>query len=113
MKKYLILYHSPASLRASTQKLSREQQAAGMKGWMDWAARCGKNLVDMGSPLGNGKVLRHGTDVTDSRKNAGGYSIIQAENMKAVKSMLKDHPHLNWSPKATIEVHELMQIPGM
>jgi hypothetical protein len=113
MKKYLIIYHAPASLQKAVKKLSPAQQAEGMKIWMDWFAACGSSLTDVGQPLINGKVFRQGSPVTNSKKNVTGYSILQAKNLQEVKSMLKNHPHLMWNKLASIEVHEMMPVPGM
>ena len=113
MKKFLVIYHAPASLQKSINKMSAEQKAEGMKVWMDWFASAGKSLVDYGQPLVNGKVFRQGSAVTNSTKNATGYTILQAKNLQEVKSLLKKHPHIMWSKLATIEVHEMMPMPGM
>jgi hypothetical protein len=113
MKKFLITYHAPASLQKAVKKLSKEQQAEGMKVWMEWFNRCGSNLVDMGQPLANGKTFRQKGPVTNSTKNATGYSIIQAKSLNDAKAMVKNHPHTMWSKQATIEVHEMLPIQGM
>ena len=113
MKKYLIIYHAPASLQKAVKKLSPAQQDEGMKIWMDWFTSCGSNLVDMGQPLANGKVFRQKSPVTNSNKKVTGYSILQAKNLQEVRTRLKNHPHLMWSKLASIEVHEVMPVPGM
>src|ERR1051325_2118103 len=104
MKKFLVIYHAPASLQKSVKKLTPAQKAEGMKVWMDWFKSCGSNLVDMGQPLANGKTFRKGSPVGNSTKNASGYSIIQAKDLNAAKAMMKNHPHTMWSKQASIEV---------
>jgi hypothetical protein len=113
MKKFMVIYHAPASLQKTVKKLSAAQQAEGMKGWMDWFTHCGNNLLEVGQPLANGKTIRKGTPVTNSTKNATGYSVIQAKNLQDAKAMLKRHPHLMWNKQASIEIHEMMPVPGM
>lgn len=114
MKKFLVLYHAPAEAMAQTMNTTPEQQAEGMKMWMNWAQKCGSNLVEMGAPLMNGQQLSPDGAVSNSTRNVSGYSIIQAENMEQAKAMLEGHPHTSgWNKDATIEVHETMEMPGM
>jgi hypothetical protein len=91
-----------------------EQQAEGMKTWMDWAQRCGDKLVDMGAPLMNGQVLAASGKISDSSKDVSGYSILEADSLQDAEKMLEGHPHISgWNKDATIEVHETMPLPGM
>jgi hypothetical protein len=114
MKKFLVLYHAPADAMAQTANATPEQQAEGMKGWMDWAQRAGEHLVEMGAPLVNGQQINPDGTTRSSEKNVCGYSILQAENMDEAKKLLDGHPHTSgWNADASIEVHETMQIPGM
>jgi hypothetical protein len=82
-----------------------------MEQWMAWAKRCGKGLVDMGSPLGNGQKLSK-SGSSPSKNNVVGYSVLQANSMKEAKEMLKNHPHMAWASGCEIEVHESMPLPG-
>lgn len=114
MKKFLVLYHAPVEALQQTMNVPPEQQAKGMEAWMQWAQKCGDNLVEMGAPLMGGQELRHDGSINNSHKNVSGYSILQAENMDAAKSLMEGHPHISgWHPDATIEIHETMAIPGM
>ncbi len=113
MKKFLVIYHAPASLQKAINKMSAEQRSEGMKAWMNWFNSCGSSLVEMGQPLINGKALSKGKSVANSKKNATGYSILQAKDMKEANAILKNHPHTAWSKQASIEVHEMMPIQGM
>lgn len=114
MKKFLVTYHVPASAMAQMANTTPEQQAEGMKQWMDWSARVGDSMVDMGSPLMPGQQLTPGGHATQSDKEFSGYSIIQAEDMNEAKALMDGHPHLNgWNADATIELSETMPMPGM
>ena len=114
MKKFLVLYHVPAEAMQQTMNVTPEQQAEGMKAWMQWMQKCGDKLVDIGSPLINGLQINNNGETKNSDKQVAGYSILQAENMEEVKSLLKGHPHLSgWHPGTTIEVHEARALPGM
>ncbi len=44
---------------------------------------------------------------SEAKSQIAGYSIVQAENMKAVKALLKGHPNF-LLPGGSIEVHELL-----
>lgn len=61
-------------------------------------------IVDLGSPtqtVGGGEP---GSFI-------GGYSFMQADSAQSLHAVLADHPHLGWG--GTIEVLELLEIPGM
>jgi len=110
MKKFIVIYHAPASATEQMANATPEQMQEGMKPWMDWAARCGSGLVDMGTPLGNGqKVSKSGSVPSD--RDVAGYSILQAESMDAAKALLSGHPHLEWDAACEIEVHEALPMP--
>ncbi|PZC46327.1 MAG: YCII-related domain-containing protein [Chloroflexi bacterium] len=110
MPNYVVIYHANESAMEQMSGATPEQMAEGMKPWMDWAAKCGDGLVDMGTPLGGGQRLsQSGSAASD--KGVVGYSILQAENMDAAKALLAGHPHLGWNVGCDIEVHESFAIP--
>ena len=113
MKKFIVIYHAPAKAVERMAKASPEEQAKGMKGWMQWAKKCGTKLVDLGAPLMNGQQLNPDGGSSKSKKNVTGYSILQAKNLEDAKKLLKGHPHLAWNADCSIEIHETMPIPGM
>jgi hypothetical protein len=111
MKKFLVLYKAPTSSFEQMQKATPEQQKAGMEAWMGWSKKAASSIVDMGAPLG--KSLRVTPGSTAPMKNdLGGYSILQGESKEAVAESLKGHPHF-MMPDGSIEIVELMPIPGM
>ena len=112
MKKFIVIYHTPAEAMAQMANATPEEMEEGMKPWMEWASKCGDQLVDLGTPLmGGQKVLPSGSS-EDSTREVTGYSILMAENMDEAKSLLDNHPHLNWTGGCEIEVHESMPLPG-
>jgi len=114
MKKFIAIYHVPASAMAQTMNTTPEQRAEGMKQWMDWAQRAGSHLVDMGTPLMGGVEIAPDGSTKASDRNVSGYSILEAKNMEEAEKLMQGHPHTNgWSKDATIELHEAMPIPGM
>src|SRR5450631_3852019 len=111
MKKFLVLYKAPTSSFEQMQKATPEQQKAGMDAWMAWSKKAATSIVDMGGPLGKSlRVTKGGTAA--STNDLGGFSILQAESKEALAETLKGHPHF-MMPEGTIDVVEVMPIPGM
>jgi hypothetical protein len=111
MKKFLVLYKAPASAFEEMMKATPEQQKAGMEAWMAWSKKAASAIVDMGAPLGKSlRVTKGGT--SPSTNDLGGYSILQAESKEALAETLKGHPHF-MMPDGSIEVVEVMPVPGM
>jgi hypothetical protein len=111
MKKFLVLYRAPSSSFDMMKNATPEQQKAGMEGWMSWSKSAASTIVDMGAPLG--KSLRVTTaGASPVANDLGGYSILQAESKEALAETLKNHPHF-MMPEGSVEVVEIMPIPGM
>jgi len=111
MKKFLVLYKAPTSSFEQMRKATPEQQKAGMDAWMSWSKKASGSIVDMGGPLGKSlRVTKAGASAATN--DLGGFSILQAESSEALAEGLKGHPHF-MTPDGTIEVVELMPIPGM
>jgi hypothetical protein len=97
MKKYILLYKGPAT-----------PPGAPHEKWPAWFAKLGEDLVDRGSPMSNGFALHSDGSESDAASSLNGYSIIQAEDRKAAKKMVKDHPYLALAgDKYRVEVFEL------
>ncbi len=111
MKKFLVLYRAPASSFEQMKKTTPEQQKAGMDAWMSWSKKASSSLVDMGAPLGKSvRVTKTGS--SPSTNDLGGYSVMQAESKESLADSLKNHPHF-MMPEGSIEIVELMPMPGM
>jgi hypothetical protein len=111
MKKFLVLYKAPTSSFEQMKKATPEQQKAGMDAWMTWSKKSAGAIADMGGPLG--KSLRvTPSGATPVSNDLGGFSILNAESKEALAESLKGHPHF-MMPEGSIEVVELMPIPGM
>lgn len=104
MSRFLVLYRSSVSAAEQMSNADPEAGAATMQAWMDWNARAGHAVVDLGSPT---------QTVADGEPGSfiGGYSIMQAESLDELQRVLADHPHRTWG--GTIEVLEMLDIPGM
>ena len=109
MTKYMILYRAPVTAREQMSAGTPEQAEAGMQAWMQWAEKAGPAVVDLGSPLA--EVTGAGTPVSAPGHIIGGYSVMQAESPAELSEVLAGHPHLEFG--GTIEVHEMLAMPGM
>jgi hypothetical protein len=87
MAKFLVTYHGAGAPRNEEEK----QQA--MAAFMTWVSQVGSALIDPGAPLGSSTVVS--TDgVVDgvAEGPAGGYSILEADDLAAAAELLRDHP---------------------
>jgi hypothetical protein len=110
MTEFIVIYYAPQSMQEKMHSISPEEMSKGMEGWKTWAGKCGEHLVDMGSPLGNGRIIDI-SGISSSKTEIAGYSILQADNISDAEELLKRHPHLGWGEGCQIEIHEKMPIP--
>jgi hypothetical protein len=108
MKKFLVLYRSSVSAKDQMASATPEQGKAGMDAWMAWAKKAGPAVIDLGSPCGDSSLLRG----SPAAGFIGGYSLVQGETVDQVKRLFEGHPHFQ-APNGSIELLELMSIPGM
>ncbi len=111
MKKFLVLYKAPLASFEQMKKATPEQQKAGMEAWMAWSKTSASSIVDMGGPLGSSMRVTKG-GASAATNDLGGYSVLKAESKEALAETMKGHPHF-MMPEGTIEVVEIMPIPGM
>ncbi len=112
MKKFLILYKSSAAEFERAMLASPEQQKAGMEAWMLWAKEAQSSVVDLGAPLG--KTLEVTSDgALPTSNDLGGYSIMQGETKEALAELFKGHPHFKMGPESSIEIVEIVPLPGV
>jgi hypothetical protein len=111
MTKYLLLYRAPVSAQEQMANATPEQAQAGMDAWMQWAGRAGSAITDMGAPCSFAGTV--GATYPASDGAIGGYSVLEADSLDALKGLLDGHPHLMMGEGASIEVLELLAVPGM
>jgi hypothetical protein len=109
--KFMVLYRSSVDASEQMASASPEQAQQGMEMWMRWAEKAGPALVDLGSPVGNSRLVPAGADGATGTP-IGGFSILEGDSADDVAKLLDDHPHLH-SPGAVIEVLEYLPMPGM
>jgi hypothetical protein len=117
MKRFLAVYigTEDALARARWNELdeaTRQQRtAAGMEAWMQWGTTHAAAIVDHGGPLGKTKRASH-EGITDIRNLLTGYTVVQAESHAAAARMFERHPHFSIFPGDSVEIMELLPIPG-
>ncbi len=110
MSKFILLYNGPATPPDMMDDAKRNQI---MGDWKTWMEKVGPAMVEMGSPMGNGRsVVDDGS--TGKPLEISGYSIVQAEDINAALDLVDGHPFLSdKSGKFSVEVFELFPQPGM
>ena len=104
MPKYLILYRSKMAPGEQMSTMSPGEMQAEMDKWNAWGQSAGEALVDFGEP-----TKPTSDDDPGPAGWVGGYSVLQADDEAALQAVLADHPH---KPFGTIEVHEILPMPG-
>lgn len=112
MKKFLLLYNAKMPAEEQMKGATPEQAKKGMDMWTQWFQKAGSAIIDMGAPLGSDTIVTKTESMAKSGEFVGGYTIVQAETMDAVKTMLTSHPHFMQEGN-TIEVLEVLPMPGM
>jgi len=111
MPNYVVMYNAPVSAAAQIESNDPDMAAAVMQAWNDWSARAGSGIVDLGTPLANGRRVTSG-GAAETGTEVAGYSILQAADIDSAVALLDGHPHLQM-PGSSIDVYETLEIPGM
>jgi hypothetical protein len=96
MKRFLLLYSGPPAPPNPSHR-----------GWPQWFQKIGDALVEVGSPMADGFVVRSDGSTTDAASSLRGYSLIQAEDRSEALDLLRDHPLLALDDGYVIEVFEV------
>ena len=87
MPKYLLAYHGGATPETTTE----EERNAIMQAWGAWMGTL--DLVDMGNPIGQTKVVTSdGVTVGDSTNPLTGYSLLNAASIDEAVAAAKGCP---------------------
>lgn len=111
MKTFVALYMGSPAAGPGPGDLSQETIAKGMAAWGDWMARHAADVVDTGGPLGKTKKTAAG-GVSDIRNAVTGYVVVRAETHEAAARMFEGHPHFTIFPGESVEIMEVLPIPG-
>jgi hypothetical protein len=117
MKTFLAVYLGSADSRQrrewdSLDEATRQKRMeAGMKAWHEFGAKHQAVTVVEGGPLGKTKkASAHG--VTDTKNNLTGYTVVKAESHEAAAKMFENHPHFTIFPGESVEIMEILPVPG-
>lgn len=111
MKNFVALYMGSPAAGPGPGDPSEETIAKGMAAWGDWMTRHAADVVDAGGPLGKTKKTTAG-GVTDIRNAVTGYVIVRAESHDAAARLFEGHPHFTIFPGDSVEIMEVLPIPG-
>jgi|GEM_PF-287587 len=108
MKKFLVLYLTPASVIDEWAKTDPEKRkVAEEKMQAEWGEWMGSHASMIISTDAGGKTKRVTTaGVSDIRNDIMLYSIVEAESHEAAAQSFTNHPHLQ-IPQSSIEIMEI------
>jgi hypothetical protein len=116
MKNFLAIYIGTGDAFKKWGELSeserKQREQTGMKAWGDWMAKHQKAVVVQGGPLGKTKHIA-APGISDIKNNMTGYVVVQAESHEAAARLFENHPHFTIFPGDSVEVMEVLPIPGM
>ena len=95
MTSFMLLYIGPPTAPEASHE-----------GWPEWFESLGDKLVDRGSPMTVGFVIRGDGTTSDTASSLNGYSVIRAEGRDAVLDLIRNHPFLAAGSEYRIEVYE-------
>jgi hypothetical protein len=96
MPSFMLLYHGPQTAPDASHQ-----------GWPEWFESLGDKLVDRGSPMTGGFVVRGDRATSDAAPSLNGYSVIRADDRDAVADLLAGHPFLAAGSESRIDVYDL------
>ncbi len=90
---------------------SQDTIAKGMAAWGKWMSDHAKSIVDTGGPLGKTlKISKSGIAATSN--GLTGYVIVEAASQEEAARMFENHPHFAIFPGDSVDVMQVMPIPG-
>ena len=115
MKTFLAIYLGTPDMRAQWDKLDeatrQSRMAQGMKAWHDWQNSHQKVIEVNGGPLGKTKSASR-SGISDIKNAMTGFVVVKAETHDEAARMFKDHPHFTIFPGDSVEIMEVLPIPG-
>ena len=117
MKNFLAIFIGTASSPKMTEWNAMDEgkrkklEASGIKAWHEWMTAHKSVVVDTGGPLG--KTKRASTQgVSDTKNNMSGYVVVKAESQDAAAKLFEKHAHFSIFPGDSVEIMEVLPIPG-
>ncbi len=110
MKKFIALYHAPNEALEQAMHVTKDEHEAEMNKWYAWKSKNESAVLDFGAPLSTGNAYDKAGTRSDSFREVCGFSVLQDKDEAALQQRLADHPHYQWHPDATIELHEVLDV---
>jgi hypothetical protein len=108
MPKFILIYKGEAT---DMSDMTPEEGAAVLAKWGAWMEKLGSALDDIGSPFGPGTSVLDNGD-TGTAASLTGYSIVEAADMGAARSLADGHPYLSDNDGLfAIDIYELLPVP--
>lgn len=117
MKKFLAVFIGSANgakaaqWEAMDEKTRNEREHAGMMAWQEWVIKNQSLIIGMGGPLGVTKQI-NAKGISDIHNALTAYTVVQAESHEAAAKLFLEHPHFTIFPGDSVEVMEVLPIPG-
>lgn len=89
----------------------KQLEGEGIKKWGDWMKAHSAVIVNGGGPLGKTKKVS-AQGISDIRNNMSGFVVVKAESQEAAAKMFEKHPSFSHFPGDSVEIMEVLPIPG-
>jgi hypothetical protein len=110
MGKFLALYMGdPSGARPAPP--DEATIAKGMAAWQGWMQQHAAQVVETGGPLGTTKKASK-AGISDTRNAVAGYVVVEAPSHEAAVKLFEGHPHFAIFPGDSVEVMEVLPVPG-
>jgi hypothetical protein len=96
MKRFLLLYNGPPTPPNPSHE-----------GWPEWFDGIGDALIDLGSPMRAGVVLRGDGSTSARTTSLNGYCIVEGEDRDRALDLIREHPFLKLGGGYAIELFEV------
>jgi hypothetical protein len=105
MAKFILLYKGPATPQADITPEVGQQL---MQAWDAWMGKVGNALVDGGAPFVGNSTAVLGDGSTKSASDLNGYTVVEAPDINAAKSLVGGNPFLDdGTANFAVEIYEL------
>ena len=106
MKKFMVFGFTNPDTVDLSQEPTKEEREDIMKKWRVWMEEMGELLIDMGSPLINGKAVNQTGELNRDVSHLAGYMKFSAENFEHALQLLNKSPLFNKGHGQNYELFE-------
>ena len=111
MKTFLALYMGAPNAAGGRPDMSEADIQRGMAAWGAWMDDNAGRMVLPGGPCGVTKKTSK-AGVEDVRNAVTGFTVLQAESHDEAARLFENHPHFAIFPGDSVEIMEVLPIPG-